>query len=95
MPTPIVVEVNSIDWGISLVESGGGMGLYHEKSVERAIADGRLKALPLPRNISVVADAILRADAPEHPIARKFIALARDCFKVSSRKSTPSKAVKK
>ena len=94
MPTPIVVEVNSLDWGINLVENGGGMGLYHEKSVERAISDGRLKALPLPRNISVVANAVLRADAPEHPIAGKFIALARDCFKVSGKKPAPSKTSK-
>ena len=95
MPTPIVVEVNSLDWGISLVENGGGMGLYHEKSVERAISDGRLKALPLPRSISVVADAVLRADAPEHPIARKFIALARECFKVNNKKSASAKTARK
>jgi DNA-binding transcriptional LysR family regulator len=83
MPTPIVVEVNSLDWGINLVENGGGMGLYHERSVERAIAAGRLKALPLPKGISVVADAILRADAPEHPMAGKFISLAKECFKTN------------
>ena len=95
MPTPIVVEVNSLDWGINLVENGGGMGLYHEKSVERAISDGRLKALPLPRNISVVAEAILRSDAPEHPIAGKFIALVKEYFKNSNRKSASKIAAKK
>ena len=95
MPTPIVVEVNSLEWGINLVEHGGGMGLYHEKSVERAISDGRLKALPLPRSISVVAQAVLRSDAPEHPIARKFIALVKDCFKNCSRKSAAVVAAKK
>ena len=63
MPTPIVVEVNSLDWGLNMVENGGGMGLYHEKSVEKAIAEGRLKELPLPKNISVVAEAIVRAAA--------------------------------
>jgi DNA-binding transcriptional LysR family regulator len=95
MPTPIVVEVNSLEWGINLVENGGGMGLYHEKSVERAISDGRLKALPLPRSISVVADAILRADAPEHPIARKFIALAKECFKTTGKKSISASTTRK
>ena len=95
MPTPILVEVNSLEWGISLVENGGGMGLYHEKSVERAISDGRLKELPLPRSISVVAEAVLRADAPEHPIARKFIALVKDCFKNSSKKSSSARTLKK
>jgi DNA-binding transcriptional LysR family regulator len=95
MPTPIVVEVNSLDWGINLVENGGGMGLYHEKSVERAITDGRLKALPLPKTISVVADAVLRVDAPEHPMAKKFIALARECFKLSGKKNSSSKYAEK
>jgi DNA-binding transcriptional LysR family regulator len=95
MPTPIVVEVNSLDWGINLVENGGGMGLYHEKSVEKAISEGRLKALPLSKGISVVADAVLRADAPEHPMARKFITLAKECFKVSGKKHTSSKHAEK
>ena len=84
MPTPIVVEVNSPEWGINLVENGGGMGLYHEKSVEKAIAEGRLKALHLPRDICVVADAVLRADAPEHPMAQRFIALVKECFETNS-----------
>lgn len=95
MPSPIVVEVNSLDWGINLVENGGGMGLYHEKSVERAISEGRLKALPLPRGISVVADAVLRTDAPEHPMAAKFISLVKECFADKGKKSPARKAAGK
>jgi DNA-binding transcriptional LysR family regulator len=80
MPTPIVVEVNSPEWGINLIENGQGMGLYHEKLVAKAIEEGRLKALSLPSDISVVANAILRGDAPEHPMAEKFISLVKECF---------------
>lgn len=80
MPTPIIVEVNSPEWGMNLVENGEGMGLYHEKSVAKAIAEGRLKALSLPSDISVVANAVLRGDAPEHPMAEKFISLVKECF---------------
>ena len=87
MPTPIVVEVNSPEWGISLVENGEGMGLFHEKSVERAISEGRLKALPITSDISVIADAVLRADAPEHPMAQNFISLVRKCFEANGDKS--------
>ena len=92
MPTPIVVEVNSPEWGISLVENGEGMGLYHEKSVERAISEGRLKALPIASDISVIADAILRANAPEHPMAQNFISLIRKCFETNGDKSVVSAA---
>jgi hypothetical protein len=37
MPSPIIAEVNSSEWGINLVENGEGVGLHHIKSVERLI----------------------------------------------------------
>jgi len=79
-PSPVVVEVNSSDWGISLVENGEGVGLHHIRSVEKPIAEGRLRALSLARDITVGVDALLRADAPEHPMAEGFIALVREAF---------------
>jgi len=78
MPSPIIVEVNSPEWGINLVENGEGVGLHHIKSVEKPIAEGRLKVLPLTGDIYVGAEAILRSDAPEHPMAPKFISLVKD-----------------
>jgi DNA-binding transcriptional LysR family regulator len=81
MPPLIIVEVNSLEWGMSLVESGNGMGLYHIKAVEREISEGRLKALPLADDIWVGADALLLADAPEHPAAGRFISLVKEAFK--------------
>jgi DNA-binding transcriptional LysR family regulator len=75
MPAPIVVEVNSSEWGINLVENGEGVGLYHVRSVERSVAEGHLKILPLTGGIWVGVDALLRADAPEHPMVAKFISL--------------------
>ncbi|MFA5309995.1 MAG: LysR family transcriptional regulator [Dehalococcoidales bacterium] len=77
MPSPIVVEVNSSEWGINLVEKGEGVGLHHIRSVEKPIAEGRLKILPLSGDIYVGVEALLRADAPRHPMAEKFIALVR------------------
>jgi DNA-binding transcriptional LysR family regulator len=77
MPSPIIVEVNSSEWGINLVENGQGVGLYHIKSVERPIAEGRLKILPLTGDIYIGVEALLRADAPEHPMAEKFISLVK------------------
>jgi len=78
---PLIVEANSLEWGMSLVESGNGMGFYHIKAVEREISEGRLKALPLANDIWVGADALLLTDAPEHPAAGRFISLVKEAFK--------------
>jgi DNA-binding transcriptional LysR family regulator len=86
MPTPIIVEVNSSEWGINLIENGEGVGLHHIRGVEKPIAEGRLRALSLSHDILVGADALLRADAPEHPMAEKFISLVRESFASGSGK---------
>ncbi len=80
MPSPIIVEVNSSEWGINLVENGDGVGFHHIKSVERPIAEGRLKVLPINGDIYIGVEAILRSDAPEHPMAQRFITLVKDCL---------------
>jgi DNA-binding transcriptional LysR family regulator len=80
MPTPIIAEVNSLEWGLNLVENGKGMGFYHIKSVEREISDGRLKELSMIGDIYVGADALLRIDIPEHPMAGQFINLVKREF---------------
>ena len=77
----ITAEVNSLEGGLSLVESGRGMGLFHMKLVERKIAEGQLKELPLFNDILVGVDALLHVNGPEHPAAGKFIALVREVFK--------------
>jgi DNA-binding transcriptional LysR family regulator len=89
MPSPIIVEVNNSEWGINLVESGEGVGLHHIKAVEKPIAEGLLKILPINGDIYVGVEAILRADAPEHPMAQKFIGLVKDCLNNKIAKVTP------
>ena len=89
MPSPIIVEVNSSEWGINLVENGEGVGLHHIKSVERSISEGRLKILPLSGEIWVGVDAILRADAPEHPMAERFMSMVKEAFGTGREKPVP------
>ena len=84
VPPLVIVEANSLEWGMNLVENGQGMGLYHVKIVEREIAEGRLKAIPLVNDIWVGADVLLRADGPEHPMAGKFVSLIKKAFKNGS-----------
>ncbi len=95
MPSPIIVEVNSSEWGISLVENGEGVGLQHIMGVERAVAEGWLKVLPLSGDIIIGVDAILRTDAPEHPMAEKFISLVREACETKRGKSVARAAAKK
>jgi LysR family transcriptional regulator, low CO2-responsive transcriptional regulator len=85
-PSPIIMEVNNIECGISLVENGSGVGLQHIRCVEREIREGRLKILPLSADIWVGADALLHADTPEHPMTGKFIALLRKVFETNGEK---------
>jgi DNA-binding transcriptional LysR family regulator len=80
MPTPIQVEVNSPEWGKNLVEDGKGMALYHLKSVAKDISSGRLKEIPLPGDIFVGADVLVRNDAPEQAMTEQFIALVKQAF---------------
>jgi DNA-binding transcriptional LysR family regulator len=80
LPVPIVVEANSLEWGRILVENGKGMGIYHKKSVENEIFSGKLKVLPLPGDIYVGADVLMRTDAPEHSMTEQFITLVINEF---------------
>jgi DNA-binding transcriptional LysR family regulator len=80
MPVPIIVEVNSPEWGKSLVENGKGMGLYHKKSVDNDISSGKLKVLPLPSELFVGADVLIRTDAPEHTMTEQFITMVKNEF---------------
>jgi DNA-binding transcriptional LysR family regulator len=86
LPSPIIVEVNTPEWGINLVENGEGVGLHHIKSVEKSVAEGRLKVLPLNGDIYVGVEALLHADSPEHPMTQKFISAIRDCLKKNQAK---------
>ena len=89
MPSPIIVEVDSSEWGINLVENGEGVGFQHIKSVAKSITEGRLKILPLDSDIYVGVEALLHTDAPEHQMAKKFIAAFKDCLKNKQAKSAP------
>jgi DNA-binding transcriptional LysR family regulator len=95
MPSPIVVEVNSPEWGINLVENGEGVGLHHIKSVEKPIAEGRLKILQLDGDIFVGSQTLLRADAPEHPMAQQFISLVKECLNNKNCNAVPRLAAGK
>jgi len=76
----IAVEVDSIEWGRSLVEDGKGISFYCMKNVEKEVSEGRLKILHLVDDIQVGVDVLVRRDVILPAIANKFIALAGETF---------------
>lgn len=78
----IAVEVDSIEWGRSLVEDGNGISFYYIRNVEKEVSEGRLKILHLVDDIHVGVDVLVRRDVILPPIANRFISLARETFSV-------------
>jgi DNA-binding transcriptional LysR family regulator len=67
---------------------------YANPSVEKAVAGGRLKVLPLSGEIWVGVDALLRADAPGHPMAEKFLSLVREAFETKHHRTAAGTVAK-
>jgi DNA-binding transcriptional LysR family regulator len=80
----VAVEVDSIEWGRSLVEDGKGISFYCMRNVEKEVSEGRLKILRLVDDIEVGVEVLVRRDVVLPPIANKFIDLARETFSVST-----------
>ena len=76
---PIIAEVNTVEWGMSLVEGGKCVGIYPERVVARKISEGYLKALPLVNDLSIGVDALVRIDSPRQIFADEFV----NCVKTS------------
>jgi DNA-binding transcriptional LysR family regulator len=85
----VAVEVDSIEWGRSLVEDGKGISFYCMRNVEKEVSEGRLKILHLVDDIKVGVEILVRRDVVLPPTANKFIDLARETF------STPADAYSK
>jgi len=88
----VAVEVDSIEWGRSLVEDGKGISFYYMRNVEKEVSEGRLKILHLVDDIRVGVEVLVRRDVILPPIANQFIALAREAFSVPTDVLPPGKA---
>jgi len=88
----IAVEVESIEWGRSLVEDGKGISFYYMRNVEKEVSEGRLKILHLVDDIQVGVEVLVRRDVILPPIANKFIALAGETFSVPTEAFSAGKA---
>lgn len=76
----ILVETDYLECAKRLAEEGRGIALMHVTNVEREIAEGKLKILPLADDIKIGVDALVHRDVPLPPIGRKFISLVKEAF---------------
>lgn len=76
----ILVETDYLECAKRLAEEGRGIALMHVTNVEREIAEGKLKILPLADDIKIGVDALIHRDVPLPPIGRKFISLVKEAF---------------
>ena len=70
---PVSAEVSTAEWGMSLVESGKCVGIYPERVVRQKILEGRLKALPLVKELKVGVDALIRTDSKIPLFVNEFV----------------------
>lgn len=76
----ILVETDYLECAKRLAEEGRGIALMHVTNVEREIAEGKLKILPLADDIKIGVDVLVHRDVPLPPIGRKFISLVKEAF---------------
>jgi DNA-binding transcriptional LysR family regulator len=74
------VEVDNMQFGKSLVESGEGISIYYIKNVEKEVLEGRMKILPVADDIWVGIDVLVRRDHPLSLSAKRFISLVKAAF---------------
>jgi DNA-binding transcriptional LysR family regulator len=74
------VEVDNMQFGKSLVESGEGISIYYIKNVEKEVLEGRMKILPVADDIWVGIDVLVRRDRPLSLSAKRFISLVKAAF---------------
>ena len=78
----ILVETDYLACAKRLAEEGKGIALTHITNVEREIAQGKLRIIPLPSNIKIGADILIHREVPLPPIGERFISLVEEAFKV-------------
>jgi len=79
------VETDYLECAKRLAEEGKGIALTHVTNVEREVAQGKLRIVPLPKNIKNIkigADILIHGEALLPPIGERFISLVIEAFEV-------------
>jgi DNA-binding transcriptional LysR family regulator len=65
-------EVSNITWTRTMVEKGKGLAFTLARDVEKEVAEGKFKLVPLEEYLQITAEAVTRSDI-SNPIIEKFI----------------------
>ena len=80
---PIVVEMDYLQYGKMLAETGKGIALMPETEARNQVEQGKLRVLHLTDDISVAVDALIIKDSPKSEMVEKFIELVKEAFDIS------------
>lgn len=76
----ILMETDYLECSKRLAEEGKGIALTHLTNVEREVAQGKLRIIPLSRKIKIGADILVHREIPLPPIGERFISLVEETF---------------
>jgi DNA-binding transcriptional LysR family regulator len=63
-----------------LVQNGKSISVALEEDIEHEVREGKLKVLPLPNDIWIVVDAVMRSGAVASPLIQHFLSAAKSAF---------------
>jgi DNA-binding transcriptional LysR family regulator len=75
------MEVDYLEGTKILAEAGIAIGLLPETEIEEKVTQGRLKILPITKDISVSVDCFVHNDITLSAIGVEFISLIKKAFK--------------
>jgi DNA-binding transcriptional LysR family regulator len=77
----VLMEVDYLEGTKILAEAGIAIGLLPETEIEEKVTQGRLKILPITKDISVSVDCFVHNDITLSAIGVEFISLIKKAFK--------------
>jgi LysR family transcriptional regulator, transcriptional activator of the cysJI operon len=75
----LAAEVGDSEWCKTLVENGKGLSFTLASDIEKQVAEGRLKLVPLKEYLYLTAEAVTGSDV-SNPIIEKFISMVKQAF---------------
>jgi LysR family transcriptional regulator, transcriptional activator of the cysJI operon len=78
-PPSLAAEVGNVEWCKTLVESGKGISFTLAKDIEKQVATGRFKLIPLKEYLYLTAESVMRSDV-SNPVIAGFVAMVKNAF---------------
>jgi LysR family transcriptional regulator, transcriptional activator of the cysJI operon len=78
----LAAEVGNIALSRDLVANGKGLSFTLARDIEKYVAEGRFKLVPLKDYLYITAEAVTRTDA-SNPLIRKFVSLVKKALSYS------------